>query len=199
MQGVYACAVHTEHPLDLVVHPLPEPDFHGQAVRGQGFHLCRGEGGAIRQRHALGKAPAHLLGQRCVNDHRIGLGDMALRGKDLVGEAAVIRQQNKASAGLVQPAGREQLPPGVGIPDQIHHGGIPLVGGSAHHALRLVEHQVDELLVSKRRTVHRHAVPFPELGVPLFAHRAVHRHPSPAQQGLCLAPGALRRLGQIFV
>ena len=78
------------------------------SVRGQGFHLCRGEGGAIRQRHALGKAPAHLLGQRCVNDHRIGLGDMALRGKDLVGEAAVIRQQNKAGAGLVQPAGREQ-------------------------------------------------------------------------------------------
>ena len=38
-----------------------------------------------------------------------------------------------------------------------------------------------------------------ELGVPLFAHRAVHRHPSPVQQGLCLAPGALRRLGQIFV
>ena len=102
-------------PLDLVVHPLPEPDFHGQAVRGQGFHLA-GRGGAIRQRHALGKAPAHLLGQRCVNDHRIGLGDMALRGKDLVGEAAVIRQQNKAGAGLVQPAGREQLPPGVASP-----------------------------------------------------------------------------------
>ena len=89
-----------------------------RAVRGQGFHLCRGEGGAIRQRHALGKAPAHLLGQRCVNDHCVGLGDMALRGKDLVGEAAVIRQQNKAGAGLVQPTGREQLPPGVGIPDQ---------------------------------------------------------------------------------
>ena len=110
---------------------------------------------------------------------------------DLIGDAYPRRE--------LFPAGRKQLPPGVGIPDQIHYGGIPLVGGSAHHALRLVEHQVDELLVSKRRTVHRHAVPFPELGVPLFAHRAVHRHPSPAQQGLCLAPGALRRLGQIFV
>ena len=115
VQAVHACAVHAEHPLDLVVHPLPEPDFHGQRP-GSGFHLCRGEGGAIRQRHALGKAPAHLLGQRCVNDHRVGLGDMALRGKDLVGEAAVIRQQNKAGAGLVQPAGREQLPPGVASP-----------------------------------------------------------------------------------
>ena len=34
---------------------------------------------------------------------------MALRGKDIMGKSAVIGQQHKAGAGLVQTARREQL------------------------------------------------------------------------------------------
>ena len=63
-----------------------------------------------------GKAGAHLLGEGGVQRDGIGLGDMALRGKDIMGKSAVIGQQHKAGAGLVQTARREQLPPGVGIP-----------------------------------------------------------------------------------
>ena len=85
-----------------------------------------------------------------------------------MGKGAVIGQQHKAGAGLVQPPRREQLPPRVGVPHQIHHGGVPLVGGSAHHALGLVEHQVHKLLVIQGFAVHGHSVGFFELGVPFL-------------------------------
>ena len=124
---------------------------------------------------------------------------MALRGKDLVGEAAVIRQQNKAGAGLVQPAGREQLPPGVGVPYQIHHGGVPLIGRSAHHPFGLIEHEVDEFLIGQQRAIHRHGVGILQLGVPFFAHRTIYLHAPLCQHGFGLAAGALGSLGQIFI
>ena len=120
---------------------------------------------------------------------------MALWSKDVVGKGAVIGQQHKAGAGLVQPSRREQLPPGVGIPDQIPHGGIPLVGGSAHHALGLVEHDVHELLIAERPAIHSHSVTFFELGVPFFADSTVHLHPPFGKQRLSFAAGALGRLG----
>ena len=199
MQPVDARAVHAEHPLDLVVHPLLEHHPHHKAVLREGAHLCRGEGRAVRQGNALGKALPHLFGQRGVQRDGVGLGDMALGGQDVVGKAAVVRQQHKAGAGLVQPPGREQLPPGVGIPDQVHHGGVPLVGGRAHHPLGLVEHEVDELLVRQRLAVHGHGVAVFELGVAFFADGSIDRHPPLLQQGFCLAPGALGRFGQIFI
>ena len=124
---------------------------------------------------------------------------MALRGKDIMGKSAVIGQQHKAGAGLVQTARREQLPPGVGIPHQVHHRGVPLIGGGAHHAFRLVEHEIDELPVVQGFAVHGHGVGFFELGVPFFADGTVHLHPALGQQSLCLAAGALGRLGQIFI
>ena len=124
---------------------------------------------------------------------------MALRGQDVVGKAAVIRQQHEAGAGLVQPPGREQFPPGVGVAQQVHDGGVPLVGGGADHTFGLVQHDVDELLVRQRSPFHGHHIRLPELGVPFFAERAVHGHFSLLQQNLRLAPGALGRLGQIFI
>ena len=108
-------------------------------------------------------------------------------------------EQHKAGAGLVQPSRREQLSAGVGIPHQVHHGGVPLVGGSAHHALGLVEHQVHELLVIQGFAVHGYSVTFFELGVPFFADSTVHLYPPFGKQRLCFAAGALRRLGQIFI
>ena len=51
---------------------------------------------------------------------------MAFRREDVVGKAAVVRQQDETGAGLVQPPGREQLPPGIGIPHQIHDRRVPL-------------------------------------------------------------------------
>ena len=124
---------------------------------------------------------------------------MVPRGQDIVGKAAVIGQQYKAGAGLIQPPGREQLPPGVGIPYQIYHGGVPLVCGGAHHPLGLIEHEVDELLIGQRRAVHCHGVGFLQLGVPFFAHRAVYLHAPLCQHGFGLAAGALGSLGQIFI
>ncbi len=57
-----------------------------------------------------------------------------------------------------RPAGNS-FPPGVGVPHKIHHRGIPLVCGSAHHpSSGLVEHDVHELLIAQRRAVHRHRV-----------------------------------------
>ena len=124
---------------------------------------------------------------------------MALGREDVVGKAAVVRQQDKAGAGLVQPPRREQLPPGVGVPHQIDNGGVPLVGGGADDALGLIEHEVDELLVIKRPAVHCHGVGGLQLGVPFLADRTVHGDAPFCQQRLGLAPGALGRLGQIFV
>ena len=86
--------------------------------------------GAVGKGHARRKAGAHLLGQRRVQHHGVGLGDVAPWSKDLVGKGSVIGQQHKTGAGLVQPSRREQLPPGIGIPHQIDHGGVTLVGGS---------------------------------------------------------------------
>ena len=124
---------------------------------------------------------------------------MVPRGQDIVGKAAVIGQQHKAGAGLIQPAGREQLPPGVGVPHQIHHGGIPLIGRSAHHPLGLIEHEVDEFLIGQQCTVHCHGVVILQLGVPFFAHRAVYLHAPLCQHGFGLAAGALGSFGQIFI
>ena len=195
MQAVHACAVHAEHPLDLVVDPLPQHHPHGQAVGRKGRDLRRRKRCAVRQRDPGGKAGAHLLGQGGVQHHGVGLGDVAFWSKDLVGKGAVIGQQHKAGAGLVQPSRRKQLPPGIGIPHQIDHGGVTLVGGSAHHALGLVEHQVHKLLVIQGFAVHGHSVTFFELGVPFFADSTVHLHPPFGKQCLSLAAGALGRLG----
>ena len=119
--------------------------------------------------------------------------------QDIVGKAAVIGQQHKAGAGLIQPPGRKQLPPGVGVPYQVHHGGVPFIGRGAHHPLGLIEHEVDELLIAQRRAVHRHRVVILQLGVPFFAHRAVYLHVPLCQHGFGLAAGALGSLGQIFI
>ena len=116
---------------------------------------------------------------------------MALRGQNVVGKGAVVGQQHKAGAGLVQPSGRKQLPPGVGIPHQVHHRGVALIGGSAHHALGLVEHEVHELLVAQHFAVHGHGVRLFQLGVALFAHSTVHLHAAFGKHRLCLAAGAL--------
>ena len=199
MQAVHACAVHTEHPLDLVVYALLEHHPHSAAIGRKGRHLRRRKRCAVGKGHARRKAGAHLLGQRRVQHHGVGLGDVALWSKDVVGKGAVIGQQHKAGAGLVQPSRREQLPPGIGIPHQIDHGGVALVGGSAHHALGLVEHQVHKLLVIQGFAVHGHRIGFPELGVPFFADSTVHLHPPFGKQCLSLAAGALGRLGQIFI
>ena len=83
----------------------------------------------------------------------------------------------------------------VGDAYQIHHGGVPLVRGSAHHSLGLVEHQVHKLLVIQGFAVHGHSVTFFELGVPFFADSTVHLHPPFGKQHLGLAAGALGRLG----
>ena len=120
-------------------------------------------------------------------------------GQDIVGKAAVIGQQHKAGAGLIQPPGRKQLPPGVGVPYQVHHGGVTLISGGAHHPLGLIEHEVDELLIAQRRAVHRHRVGILQLGIPFFAHRAVYLHAPLCQHGFGLAAGALGSLGQIFI
>lgn len=88
---------------------------------------------------------------------------------------------------------------GVGVPHQIDDGGVPLVGGGADDALGLIEHEVDELLVIKRPAVHCHGVGGLQLGVPFLADRTVHGDAPFCQQRLGLAPGALGRLGQIFV
>ena len=195
MQAVHTCAVHAEHPLDLVVYALLEHHPHSAAIGRKGRHLRRRKGRAVGKGHARRKAGAHLLGQRRVQHHGVGLGDVALWSKDVVGKGAVIGQQHKAGAGLVQPARREQLPPRVGIPHQIDHGGVTLVGGSAHHALGLVEHDVHELLIAERPAIHSHSVTFFELGVPFFADSTVHLHPPFGKQRLSLAAGALGRLG----
>ena len=120
-------------------------------------------------------------------------------GQDVVGKAAVIGQQHKAGAGLIQPACREQLPPGVGVPYQVHHSGVPLIGRSAHHPLGLIEHEVNEFLIAQRRAVHCHGVGLLQLGVPFFAHRAVYLHAPLCQHSFGLAAGALGSLGQIFI
>ena len=182
-----------------MVDALPQQDADGQAVGRKGGHLCRREGRAVGQRDAGGKACAHLLRQRGVDGNGVGLGDMALGREDVVGKAAVVRQQDEAGAGLVQPPRREQLPPGVGVPHQIDDGGVPLVGGGADDALGLIEHEVDELLVIERPAVHCHGVGGLQLGVPFLADRTVHGDAPFCQQRLGLAPGALGRLGQIFV
>ena len=120
-------------------------------------------------------------------------------GQDIVGKAAVIGQQHKAGAGLIQPPGREQLPPGVGVPYQVYHGGVTLISGSAHHPLGLIEHEVDEFLIGQQCTVHCHGVGILQLGVPFFAHRAVYLHAPFCQHGFGLAAGALGSFGQIFI
>ena len=199
MQGVDPRAVNAEHPLDLVVDPLFEQHPYRQAVGRQGLHLGGGKRCAVRQGDTRRKARFHFSSQRRVQRDGVGLGDMALRGQDVVGKAAVIRQQHEAGAGLVQPPGREQFPPGVGIAQQVHDGGVPLVGGGADHTFGLVQHDVDELLVRQRSPFHGHHIRLPELGVPFFAERAVHGHFPLLQQRLRLAPGALGRLGQIFI
>ena len=105
-------AVHAEHPFDLVVYPCfsttrtVRPSAE-RAVTSAGERAVPSARVTARR-----KAGAHLLGQRRVQHHGVGLGDMALWGKDVVGKSAVIGQQHKAGAGLVQPARREQLPPG---------------------------------------------------------------------------------------
>ena len=195
MQAVHTCAVHAEHPLDLVVYALLEHHPHGQTVGRKGCDLRRRKCCAVGKGHARRKAGAHLLGQRGVQHHGVGLGDVPLWSKDVVGKGAVIGQQHKAGAGLVQPSRREQLPPGIGIPHQIHHGGVALVGGSAHHALGLVEHQVHELLIIQGFAVHSHRIGFLELSVPFFADSTVHLHPPFGKQRLSFAAGALGRLG----
>ena len=82
-----------------------------QTVGRKGCDLRRRKCGAVGKGHARRKAGAHLLGQRRIQHHGVGLGDVALWSKDVVGKGAVIGQQHKASAGLVQPSRREQLPP----------------------------------------------------------------------------------------
>ena len=120
-------------------------------------------------------------------------------GQDIVGKAAIIGQQHKTGTGLIQPPCREQLPPGVGVPYQIHHSGVPLIGRSAHHPFGLIEHEVDEFLIGQRCAVHRHGVGILQLGVPFFAHRTIYLHAPLCQHGFGLAAGALGSLGQIFI
>ena len=133
-----------------MIHALPEQNADRQPVGGEGRHFRRRKGRAVGKGNACGKAGLHLFCQRGVDDDGVGLGDMAPGRKDVVGKAAVVRQQDETGAGLVQPPGREQLPPGIGIPHQIHDRRVPLVGGGADDSLGLVEHKVDELPVGQR-------------------------------------------------
>ena len=178
-----------------MIHSLPEQDADRQPVGGEGGHFRRRKGRAVGKGDACGKAGLHLFRQRSVDDDGVGLGDMAPGREDVVGKAAVVRQQDETGAGLVQPPGREQLPPGIGIPHQIHDRRVPLVGGGADDALGLVEHKVDKLPVGQRLAVHRHGVSLFQLGIPFLADRAVDRDAAFRQQCLRLAPGALGRLG----
>ena len=57
VQAVDACAVHAEHPLDLVVDALlAAPPAPSRPSAVEGGHLCRGEGRAVGQGNARGKA-----------------------------------------------------------------------------------------------------------------------------------------------
>ena len=117
MEGVDAGIVDAEHALDLVVDALVQRDPHGAGVVRRPVRPRRGPGRlAVGQGDARRKAAAHRLGQRSVQRNQILLVHMVGRGQDVMGQRAVIGQQYKAGAGLVQPPRREQLPPGVSPP-----------------------------------------------------------------------------------
>ena len=107
MQGVHPGVKHAEHPLDLVVDPLVQRDPHHTGVSSGGLHLGRGQRLAVCQCDPGGKADPHRVGQRGIQRNKVLLGHMAARRKDVMRQRAVIRQQHKASAGFVQPPGRE--------------------------------------------------------------------------------------------
>ena len=202
MQGVHARVIHAEHSFYLVVHALPQRHPHGQAVVGQRFHSCRGHRLAVGQRHALSKAAPHRVGQRCVERNNILLFDVVGRGEQVVRQCAVVGQQHKAGARLVQPPGREQLPPGEVRRHQIDHRRILLVAAGADDALGLIEHDVDVFPVRacQRYTVQRHGGGvLVQLGVRLAADCAVNHHASLRHGLAALAASHSGALGQVLV
>lgn len=72
VQGVDARTVDAEHPLDLMIHALPEQDADRQPVGGEGGHFRRRKGRAVGKGDACGKAGLHLFRQRGVDDDGVG-------------------------------------------------------------------------------------------------------------------------------
>ena len=202
MQGVHTRIKHAEHPLDLMIDALPQRDLHGQAVVGQRLDARGSHRLAVGQRDARGKAPAHRVGQRRVQRDYVLLLDVVGRGEDVMRQRAVVSQQHKAGARLVQPPRGEQFPPRKVRRDQIDHRRVFFVAAGTDDALGLVEHDIHIFPVRARQ---RHAVQrhgggvLVQLGVGLAADCAVDADAALRYGLAALAAGHAGALGQVFI
>ena len=95
-----------------------------------------------------------------------------------MGEGPVVGEQHEAGAGLVQPAGGKELPPGVGPAHQVHHRFVAPVGAGADHPGGLVQHDIYIFLAGQGFAVGTDGIPLFDGKVRFFADLPVHRDPT---------------------
>ena len=165
------------------------------------FHVGDGVGGdgAVVKLNALSDAEHVILGQGLVQNDVVKLRDFAARMGQLLGQVAVVGEQQQPRGLLVEAAYRIDAL-GAGVLDEFHHG-VALVGvvSRGDKAFGLVEQDVAQLLAVERLAAIHHLV----LGLHFVAHRGddfvVHHDAASLDEVVGLAARADATVGQILV
>ena len=146
-----------EHPLDLVEFPFLDrhPHLGGLPVTPKNDELRGHRRKLLVDREPLREARHILLSDLPPDAGEIGLIHMGFRGEQPVGEKPVVRDEQEPLGVLVETPDREEVP--AGSPgNQVENCRLIPVLGRRHHAGRLVQHEIFDLVVEHRLPLPGH-------------------------------------------
>jgi hypothetical protein len=129
-----------------------------------------------------------IAGDGRISFNDIGLWHLGLSVHELLGPAAIIREQKQTRGPAVEPTGDVQREL-VGIVDQIDHRLMLGIHGGAHDSAWLVQHQVERSLsLLHEFSIQLHARETIHFMLICRADQAIHMHPPGGDEPMRLAP-----------
>ena len=192
----------TAHAANLSVESLMERKGEGGIAmgRGAGRDLDRSRFVSLGEHHAAPHDIKSFFRGFSSDKHFIGLSPAAARVHKLLGEGAVVGQDEESLGKIIQAADGVEAQPAKLLRNKIKDGFASLgIGGSGDHLHGLVQHKIDMLLsVPERLAVHSDSVAGADAHAG-FGRGAIDADTSLGDEFVSLAAGADAGLGNNFI